>query len=232
MKDTIKRIANSCFLLRGIYKRIQSKRHQSYLERKSRNLQENGYRLIKEIQDCLLNLDEVAFFDYGTLLGIVREGKIISYDQDADFGVTVRDGNTITRVRDCLSKNGFKMKSYNVLDSGIIVQDTFERYGIEFDVYYHYKDIKSRKSVVYMLFRNPKMQYEGNMWDVAIATCETINEIKLYPFHCFSVFVPLEFEKHLTYRYGEKWRVPDKTYVYWNCANTHPSELKGQIITV
>ena len=232
MKKQIKELLKRNPLTKEAFSKWERSRIEAGIESKRQVLQENGNKLIHDIQECLHEMDEIAFFDYGTLLGIIREGRIISHDLDADFGVSIVDDKSIEKVRECLQRRGLLLKSYNILESGLVVQDTFEKYGIEFDAYYHYRDKdKPNKSYVYMLFRDPKKEYVGDSWDVAIAMSETIKKIISYPFQDFTVSVPSEYEKHLVYRYGENWRVPDKTYVYWNWTNTHPSsELKGRII--
>lgn len=233
MKDMIKKFLRKFPLSRKAFIEWEHRRIEEGIEKKRLILRENGNKLISDIQQCLQEIEDIAFFDYGTLLGIIREGKIISHDLDADFGVNIKDDKTIKRVRNSLNGKGIILKSYNVLDSGLVVQDTFEKYGVEFDAYYHYKDPKnpeSDKTLVYMLFREPEKSYVGDRWDVAIAISEAVEDITSYPFQGFMVSVPKDYEKHLKYRYGENWRIPDRSYVYWNWTNTHPCKLKGRII--
>lgn len=224
-KETIKGILRNNPLTRKPFIEWEKKRTEEYFKEKNRILHECGYRLIDEVQSALVDIDEIFFFDFGTLLGIVREGRIISHDMDMDVGVHIKDQNTIGRIRKALISAGCKHESVNYIDGELIGQDTFVKYGIEFDIYY-YRD-NGDISEVLTLFRDPQKEYKGDLWDVVSLKSKPVLNTILYEFQGIQVNVPEFYEEHLVNRYGPNWRIPDKNYIYWNSFSSTITNKKG-----
>lgn len=212
-------------ITRRLFLNWEEKRIERFFMEKNRILHEHGYKLIGEVQNALTGCDELFFFDFGTLLGIIREGKIISHDMDMDIGVRIKDNNTINNVRRALSMAGCIHETVNYIDGSLVGQDTFIKYGIEFDIYYYRDD--GDVSEVLTLFRDPQKEYKDNLWDVVSLTSKPVLNTVLYEFQGRKVNVPEFYEEHLVNRYGANWRIPDKNYVYWDSFSSTITNKKG-----
>ena len=70
--------------------------------------------MYKEINSLLINNDIKLFLIYGTLLGKIRENKIICYDYDLDFGIKNNEyKKTKNLLLNNLNKNKYKLKFIN-----------------------------------------------------------------------------------------------------------------------
>lgn len=49
------------------------------------------------------------WLDYGSLLGAVRDGRLIPWDADVDFGMRARDAEAVTRLADAVAAAGHRL---------------------------------------------------------------------------------------------------------------------------
>ena len=86
MIKKIKKFFRNCPLTRGIWCRLSDARLRRI---RSDVLQKNGVQTVKAVQEILSETGVFFFFDMGTLLGIVREGRLLKHDMDIDIAVVV-----------------------------------------------------------------------------------------------------------------------------------------------
>lgn len=84
-------------LVRGI-----SKRSKKQIRK---NLHSYGNHTINQLENVLNKTKFLYFFDMGTLLGIVREGRIIQHDLDIDIGMHISSENERELLLELLKKN-------------------------------------------------------------------------------------------------------------------------------
>lgn len=180
-------------------------------------MHKNGVETIKSLQEILSTTGLVFFFDMGTLLGIIREGKLLGHDLDIDVAVFANDEQDIERLYDVLKANGCQRKySYVAEDIGVI-EDSFLINGIKFDVnYYRNSGDKSICYLAYIESYTPE-----NKMNTVELSCSKIEEITETSFGGVMVNIPKNAEIYLSERYGN-WRVPDKNYRYWRGPSTRP----------
>ena len=103
------------------------------MKRKSKNIEHKtkeeifleNLRDIKEIFDK----HNIKFWlDWGTLLGAVREGKIIEWDHDIDLGIMAEDFKKNTSVFSEIKKRGFFLKEPLILEPKVLVLNVW-RFG-------------------------------------------------------------------------------------------------------
>ena len=63
--------------------------HRYLLKDRIQEVQNGGMQIIDLIQKSLESSEIKFFVDNGTLLGFVRDGRLIKWDYDVDFGVLV-----------------------------------------------------------------------------------------------------------------------------------------------
>lgn len=198
----------------SLYKKLYTLRHhKEFCEIKERRdaIQQNGIALIHFLQDVLSN--EFFFFDMGTLLGIVREGRLLGHDLDVDLGVILNNKDEIEKVRSLLTEVGCEHVRSFLIDEIGIVEDSFKYNKIRFDVsYYHQRE---EDSVVYLTYIDPEQPLEPGLYKVVELVTSKIESVDLIEFGGKKINVPTNSEKYLSERYGMNWKIPDKGYVYW-----------------
>lgn len=210
-----------------IYAKISNIKWKHICNKKKKALHKSGIKTVFDIQNILSNYKIPFFFDMGTLLGIIREGELLSHDMDIDVAIYI-PLEEIDKFRKYMCDNDCKLAYSYVADRVGNVEDSFLKNGIKFDVNYYRKD--GEQDICYLLYRDAERQYaDDNILDVVKLRCPSIKSILLYDFKGKKVNVPENPEQYLETRYG-KWRVPDKNYVYWKGNSAEQIDLQGKRI--
>lgn len=208
IKEKLKKVA----LFRKAAKMLQMK--------SSRNeaLMKNGYDVLRDVCGIFERNHINYFIDFGTLLGYVREGALLSFDIDIDFGVLYADKEKKKEIREIMKKSGYNISEYYEVD-GDIKEESYKKGDNKFDIFYYQrgkdkngneynychifcridgKEYKSKNeaSAGYYIYRMPIVPKE-----------KSFNGIK--------VRVPENPEKLLEMKYGKNWRTPNKYWHYW-----------------
>lgn len=208
-------------LIRPLYLRYWYFKQRCLDAEAFRNLQDKGHAVIEFIQNTLE--DKVFFyFDCGTLLGIVREGKLLKHDNDIDIAVRAYEKEDITKVRELFLKKGCKLvRSFSIEGIGI-VEDAFGIYGYQFDVFY----IKhgSPKDYYFLMYKGAETQGIESQWNVMRLYFTPVLSLKKIDFEGLSINVPENAEFHLQEKYGD-WRTPNKYFDYMSAPNSEKTDL-------
>lgn len=140
----------------------------------------------------------------GTLLGAVRDGGFISWDNDTDLMVPIETFDPLV-LRD-LFDDGFRFtRVFGFPDDGM--EWTLERQGVETDLFFLYP-------------RDGSCYVSAYWWEIADGTAEWIDYLHP-PFeqgwidfggHRFRA--PADPESYLARGYGDSWRVPRDGWDY------------------
>ena len=229
MINKVKKFLRENAMTKDLYRffgNLKNWKKQKEIRKKRRALQKNGKELIHFLQDVLC--EEKFFFDMGTLLGIVRENRLLGHDLDIDLGIFLESKEEIKKVREHLFNNGFKLTfSYSIDEIGI-VEDSFIKNNIKFDLFYYHRE--ENADVVYLMYKVPTSNLPEGSLNVVKASCLHINEIEKVDFKGKKINVPKNKESYLAERYGKNWTIPDKNYVYWKGPSTSPTDYIGHII--
>ncbi len=213
-------------LTRKLYVKLYNMKHKKEFEAKRKALQENGIKLIHFLQDTMSEYE--FFFDMGTLLGIIREGKLLGHDLDVDMAVLPRDEGERDRIIKTLQDAGCELKSSYETEGIGIVEDSFVIDGIKFDVNYYRQE---EKDYCYLMYQGNDKEYAEGEMSVVRLECSHIEMIVKTEFSGKEINVPQNPENYLAERYGKNWRIPDKNYVYWCGPSATQIDNKGKQIT-
>lgn len=70
---------------------------------------EHLLELVDSVHAVLERHGILHWLDFGTLLGAVRDGELIPWDADADFGILARDADRVLALRDELEAGGHRL---------------------------------------------------------------------------------------------------------------------------
>ena len=178
-------------------------------QRKKRNdFAKNGISVMQRMQNLLDRFPCLFFIDNGTLLGIIRDGKLLKRDMDIDIGVYLENEKQVDDLikylisNDCIHTHHFWVENIGS------IQDTFELNGVRVDICYYRKG--DDRDTFYVLY-----DCNCGRGKVVKFSCIPLTGVKLIQFNNIFVNVPSDSEDFLENRYGESWRIPDPHFIYW-----------------
>lgn len=186
---------------------------------KNRNiaLNENGYAVLEQISTLFRQINITHFPDFGTLLGLVREGKLLGHDCDIDFGVLNATDKDKEKIRLAVSELGYQRTEHYCVD-GIIREESYEKGNNSFDVFYYEKDRTGYHCYIFCRIDHVKYKdkYEASA-GIYRYPMDIVPEIRTI--HDISLPIPQNAEKLLEMKYGKDWRIPNRHWHYWFDAN-------------
>ncbi len=176
------------------------------LKDRKKAIKNDGFASIIEIDKTLSAANCVHFVDFGTLLGFVREGKLLAWDFDVDFGIKTGDGFTWQDLRKLMNSISFSLvKQFSF--RGVVTEQTYARNGVFVDFFCHFDSDSS--SCYYVYFYDKDQEEESTDLKVKVTTTVSLSETTELPIEGGVVSVPKEYEQYLADVYGENWRIPD-----------------------
>ena len=194
-----------------IYKIYETLYWRIVIKRRKKGLQSKGYEYLPKVEHVLRAKGIQCFLIYGTLLGIVREGKFIGHDDDIDLGIVENDDFSWNKVQEALSEIGMQKKHQFSLD-GKITEQTYRKKNLSIDFFL--VEAHGDKSYSHGYFRREDEQYESlDQFSVRRRIISRIDGTTEYICESGKFQVPQNYELFLREVYGENWRVPDPSWV-------------------
>lgn len=223
-KKEIKEYLKQNCLTKNIYAVLREFKQRKHKRKKQLGMiqfENKGVEILFYTQK-IFKLSGVKFFiANGTLLGIIRDNKLITRDMDIDVIVYLEENSKIEDFRKVLIENKYEiLHSFSVEDIGI-TQDTFVIDDVMVDVSYVRK--VENKYYPYVLYNT---EDEKNK---VIVFPFTSGETKEYKYNGIEINVPDNPELFLEESYGKDWRIPNPNYIYWENENGIKLDLKGNI---
>lgn len=141
---------------------------------------------LKSIKKCFDEHQLPFFLISGTLLGCIRENKLLGHDKDIDIGVW--DTHTVTQLKE-LIKNSGCFYILPIYSQDILVVRHVN--GISIDIFIHYKT-------------------ENDYWHAGRKCVWHNTPFKLVP-HSFlgeEYLIPENYQLYLEENYGQDWLIP------------------------
>jgi len=175
--------------------------------------------------------------DFGTLLGLIRDKKLIKNDGDIDLGLWEDQIDLLEQIKQNIIEKGYVLKKS--IYKGYIYQYSFKSINkdlrhIDFHIFRKKGDIawslqkgvKKNKSFLFKIYNKilgrlmsdneninvDKVPYKWNFDLVTWIIDKEYFEELIY-LDNFEIYIPKEYDKYLTLHYGN-WRVPAKGWNY------------------
>ena len=172
----------------------------------------NGFKVFELVVKSINTSNLEIWPTFGSLLGLVRNKKLLDYDNDLDFGCFF-DSNKQKNLRKKLKLLGFKrIFSGYVDDSCVLDKFIFEQ--IETDFYYFFKE----KDYIYSYdFEQDGFVSVQENIDVGKKIIPYKNvyanfSLKLMELDNISFNIPDPIKTHLKDLYGENYKIPDRNW--------------------
>lgn len=171
----------------------------------------------KLLHDVTIELEKTGvsyWLEGGTLLGIIRENRLLPWDNDMDISMYIKDRLKLVKVAIKLFFKGYRISTrfYNR------DLDPFRKYELRMIKVRNYEKYFKKGEVMLDIFLKRKVENDY-FWTVGIKTpvlksspAEFYEELDWTKFNDKQYMIPKDYEGYLTYRYGD-WKIPVKE---WN----------------
>lgn len=179
-------------------------------KQKNKGLHKLGYEYIKKMNEVLDTTGIKYFITYGTLLGIIREGKFIEHDDDIDFGVICDENFSWDKIENAMKKIGMKKKHQFRLE-GEVTEQTYviNKLSVDFFLFYPYD---GKNQLTYSYFRKANRIYEEGKFEVSKEIVPQITNVRKFENENGIFSIPENAEEFLEKEYGENWKTPDPNW--------------------
>jgi hypothetical protein len=175
--------------------------------------------ILKEVLQIIPN----AWLFAGTLLGFVREGKILDWDRDIDLGVNSDD---VSRsVIEELKKNNFRIRKLTTFKEDVIqsyVPDSKNCYskivahkkGVKVEILCFKKGIplnRTGKLCDMLYYRQGIIKHSPRLFALPYYMALPTKKVSMYD---FTVNIPENYSDHLGYIFGKDWQTPKQKWYF------------------
>lgn len=191
-----------------------------------KKLRENGWDILRKVNDAMNRNNGRYFLDSGTLLGMIREGGFISHDTDIDMGIFLDETFTEKDLDRTLNSIGVKRHhAFYFHGFPAVISYSDGNIMIDFFMYFRTKDNDCWKQ--YCFERSVWKEYPSeDAYDVYEANCH-ITGLKTIIVNGQKLSVPRNVEEYLASIYTENWRVPNANWNYLDSPRIHL--LRGEV---
>ena len=180
-------------------------------------LQTDGFQYLDMIEKCLTDAGARYFVNFGTLLGLLRSGSFISWDNDLDYGIYIDDSFTWADLGKAMGKMEMKL-AHQFSHDGTITEQTYKSDRLSVDFFAHTED--QEHSYEYVYFWKKGFSYsspnETHVCRLKMFRFAGVEKRKISGKTTVEITVPVEAEKYLASIYTEGWRQPDPNWVSAN----------------
>jgi hypothetical protein len=152
-------------------------------------------RALVDLRDAFAGAEQDFFLISGTLLGIMREGRLLAHDTDIDVGIL--NGNALEYLRHALCRSS----SFRLIPHfrGPRIK-LAHKSGIKVDVFLHVRDGDKFWHGTETLRWSNSQWWQGNQ-----------SMFQAIDYAGCSFLVPTDWDLYLTENYGD-WRTPNKNF--------------------
>ncbi len=175
---------------------------------------EKSLRLLERATTLLEKYNIPYWLEGGTLLGIIRENRLLPWDNDLDISIRSEDFDRLRRILPKFFYRGMiaKVREYKIDDP------PFQKGEVRLIKVYATKYLFFKSPLVLDIFVKKKLD-DQYYWVVGVkrrakkaVPARFYDELTTVQFNHKTYSIPKLTDEYLTYRYGD-WRTPVKT---WN----------------
>jgi hypothetical protein len=219
MRIYIKLLLDRLGLLNVIIKINKWKKRKFY---RDSDFNVNGFKVFELVVKSINENNIIVWPTFGTLLGLVRDKKLLDYDNDLDFGCFF-DADLQVVLRENLLGLGFK-RVFSGYVNDICVLDKFMYDGVETDFYYFLKDKDHTFSYDFIQDGYVTVEDRIDIGDKIIPYKNVYSnfDFKRMELVNISFNIPDPINSHLKDLYGKNYNIPDKNWHNNKRKNRHP----------
>lgn len=213
MNNDLKKIVKKIPILYPCWHRCRIMINVKKEKNKIKAYKKYSCQILKEVFAVVVEDNIKCVCMAGTLLGLIRDGCLIPWDDDLDF-VIVNDASFSWKAfEESMGRKGFwKCRTFE--KEGMIVSQSYKKRGVSCD-FGLWPDSKDVIEVVYSRSEIPTIEYKNGCiakyreWNQKIPGIKGIVKKEIGE---TVVLIPQNSEEILGAIYGKTWRIPDQNF--------------------
>lgn len=209
-KHILNRLKSDPFISTTYERLIGNKKTKKRMQRQREEIQNNSAKYLNLVESIMSTSCALYHACFGTLLGIVRDNKLITWDVDIDYAVVISDDFSWNDLEKAMSKSGFK-KIREFVFEGIVTEQTYQVDKITIDFFGEFYD--GNNMIQYTYNKLTGVKYSSYLdYSVFRLTLPRVDKIKQININGVNVSVPCNSEEILASVYNDDWRVPNPNW--------------------
>lgn len=200
-------------ILRSICLIIPTIKSRQYPNKRKQKFRQHGESTLKHLVKILSKNHITYWVEYGTLLGIIRDNKLIEWDLDLDFGVFPPEDKDY--YKKILESEGCTRLKVWFIDNQVI-EETYIYKGVHFDLYYFRSD--EDKLFTYTCYKDPQdnsVTLDKYRFNLIKYSYSGYTSFINYNYNGVYVVIPENYDLALTQKYGD-WRVKNPSWTIFD----------------
>ncbi|WP_026473996.1 LicD family protein [Alkaliflexus imshenetskii] len=190
-----------------------------------KHFEANSFDVLCSAKKALNNAGVEFWLDFGTLLGIHRNGAFIKNDLDIDLGIYIQTDYSI--IDRCMREEGFKLFRGISLDGGQYGMElSYIKNDIKIDLFF-YSQIEANRYRVHLFVNFPGCGEKQSIKKYGglrpIEQYMILDGLKSCEFRGETFNIPSNVEEYLAYHYGNDYMIPRS----WDYANVEKDNLNA-----
>jgi phosphorylcholine metabolism protein LicD len=169
-------------------------------------------QMLKDVTDIFDKHGVRYWLDFGTLLGIVREGRILPWDDDMDISIFEEDRQKVHDVvMPEIKKLNYRTYSryHHIEDHEVLKKGDFRAFRTR---NYRWRFFRGYVKIdIFVMYKKEDYHYWYELYNVHRLPSNLIEEFDTIEFNGKMYTKPKLHDEYLTYHYGD-WRTPVKDY--------------------
>jgi len=168
-------------------------------------------KLLNDITDILDEHNVKYWLDFGTLLGVVRENRILPWDDDIDISIFEEDENLmLEKVLPAIKKARYRAYTRRLKeDVGPLKEGNIRSFKIRNNRFFFLRGYV--KLDIFIMYKHQKDLYWYELGEAHALPQTLVSEFKMIDFNGKRYRVPKDYDTYLTHHYGD-WRTPNPDY--------------------
>jgi len=171
----------------------------------------DALKMLNDVTDILDKYNVKYWLDFGTLLGIVRENRILPWDDDMDISILEEDIEIVrTKVMPEIKALRYRdYLRYFTKSIGPFKEGDPRAFKVRTNRFFFFKGYV--KLDIFIMYKNNNKYNWVELGEVHSLPDELLREFDFIDFNGKKYRIPKNYDDYLTYHYGD-WRVPNENY--------------------
>ncbi len=168
-------------------------------------------QLLNDVTDILDEYKVNYWLDFGTLLGVVRENRILPWDDDIDISIFEEDEETmLNKVLPAIKKARYRTYTRRLKeDVGPLKKGNIRSFKIRNNRFFFLRGYV--KLDIFVMYKHKDDLYWYEWGKPHSLPQNLVSEFQMIDFNGKKYRVPKDYDAYLTHHYGE-WRTPNPDY--------------------
>jgi len=168
-------------------------------------------QLLNDVTDILDEYNVNYWLDFGTLLGVVRENRILPWDDDIDISIFEEDEEKmLTQVLPAIKKARYRAYTRRLTKNvGPLKEGNIRSFKIRNNRLFFLRGYV--KLDIFIMYKHQESLFWYELGEPHSLPKNLVSEFQMIDFNGKKYRVPKDYDTYLTHHYGD-WRTPNPDY--------------------